>query len=184
VSDAVAAAGVTDALGAGEADAAAVSVAIEAGEPDADADADAADDGVVSVVTVVVLELSPPPHDANAAAAKVKTVIVAIARNNANSNESYRPEPACGNLAPAPAATFTCVAAGDQDHSSPVAHRHNTTLLRRQGQLLYVCNPMSANLSSIAPETEVRRRTPVDVPGQGAYFFVTDGITPTPAIGT
>lgn len=91
------AAGETDALNAGEAEAAAVSVALEAGEPDADAD----DDGVASAVTVVVLELSPLPHDANAAAARVKTVIVAIARNNANSNESYRPEPACGNLAPA-----------------------------------------------------------------------------------
>jgi hypothetical protein len=97
VSDAVVGAGEPDALDAGEAEATAVPVALEAGEPDA------ADDGVASAVPVVVLELSPLPHDANAAAARVKTVIVAIARNNANSNESYRPEPACGNLAPAPA---------------------------------------------------------------------------------
>ncbi len=95
MSGAVVAAGETDALDAGEAVAAAVPVALEAGDPDADAD------GVASAVTVVVLELSPPPHDANPAAARVKTVIVAIARNNPNSNESYRPEPACGNLAPA-----------------------------------------------------------------------------------
>jgi hypothetical protein len=79
-------------------DGAAVPVALEAG----DHDADAADDGVASVVTVVVLGLLPLPHDANAAAARVGTVIVVIARNNANSHESYRPERACSNLAPAP----------------------------------------------------------------------------------
>jgi hypothetical protein len=152
VSDAVVAAGESDALDAGEAEAAAVPVTLAAGEPDADA----AGDGVASAVTVVVLELSPLPHDANAGAARVKAVIVAIARNNANSHESYRPQHACRNLAPAlpalerdslTAQPRTCqlpslaLTAGDQDDSSPLSTPALHNFVTEKGQTVIRLRP-------------------------------------------